>query len=1247
MLRKLLSFTTAFIVATGFVAMAQSGEIKGKVLDKTTKEPLPFANVVVELNGSQAGGAQTDFDGNFTIKPLTPGRYDLKASFVGYNPISVTGVLVSADKITFQDLAMGKGAIDITAIDVVSYKNPIIDKGNPSTQTTVTQEEIKVAPTRDVRSVASTTAGVYQEDEGESVNVRGSRDNATDYYIDGIKVRGSTSLPQSGVEQITVVTGGVPAQYGDATGGIINITTRGPSKEFFGGIEYVTSEIFDQYGYNLVGANISGPIWSRKNKEGKVEKTLMGFFLAAEYQSEKDPDPSAIGMYKVKDEVWDDISRNPLSPSLTSGTSFNRKSEFLNASSFEKIKYKQNVPAKSYRFSGKLDVQPFNNLTLTFGGSYDQKADYGYADNFIFTYSLFNSDENPERINSAWRVFGRLTHKLGSSKTDSEASASVLKNTFYSIQADYSKTQRIFQDGEHGDNYFNYGYLGRYDVTKKKGLSYTLEVDTITGDTTFYQQSIPSDSVLSYYTPGGMNALTEAYINQYLQLTGFYDDPAANYVGNFENLTQIVNNGGLRNGDNPRNVYSMWRNSGYQYPQYDMAETSQFRISAQLSTDLKNHAISAGFEYEQRKDRGFRVYTTSIANGGLWGLMRLRANEHNRDLDLDNPIISYVNGNTFYHYDRNYTNEGGIPGFFEFLRERLSSMGYQNVSTTDFINIDNLDPSVFSLDLFSADELLNGGNELISYYGRNYTGEEKTGAVAFEDFWTAKDSRGNFTRPIGAFEPIYMAGYIQDKFAINDLIFNIGVRIDRFDANQKVLRDKYLLYPAKTAGQVAPDRPSNIGSDYIVYVSDVSNPTGAQIVGYRDGDDWYDANGTFISNPQLLADQSGGKIAPWLVDSSLANNGVQTSKFKPSDSFKDYDPDITIMPRISFSFPISDEALFFAHYDVLTQRPPSRTRNNPLDFYYFESQGRTLNNPDLKPEKTIDYEIGFRQALSKSSAFTISAFYRELRNMIQFTKVNYAFPRSYQTFENIDFGTVKGLTLGYDLRRTGNVRLAANYTLQFADGTGSADNSADRLVNNGQPNLRAIAPLDFDQRHAFTVSLDYRYADGKDYNGPMIKNTQIFANTGFNVIFRAGSGTPYSRFREARTEANSLGVQQIGTGSLDGEINGSRKPWQFRVDIKLDRDFKIKFGQSEGSKYITMNLYIQVQNLLNAKNVITVYRYTGNPTDDGYLASSLGQQEAAQQVDPVAFTDQYNIKLNNPDHYSLPRRARIGIKLDF
>ncbi|MBK5286489.1 MAG: carboxypeptidase-like regulatory domain-containing protein, partial [Bacteroidia bacterium] len=127
---------SAFLFS-GLTAVAQTGSIQGKVVDKTTKEPIPFANVAAYMNGSLIGGAQTDFDGKFSIKPLNPGSYDVKTSIIGYGPKEVTSVLVSTDKITFLDFDISKG-IDIDVVDVVGYKVPLIDKGNPSTQSTIT-----------------------------------------------------------------------------------------------------------------------------------------------------------------------------------------------------------------------------------------------------------------------------------------------------------------------------------------------------------------------------------------------------------------------------------------------------------------------------------------------------------------------------------------------------------------------------------------------------------------------------------------------------------------------------------------------------------------------------------------------------------------------------------------------------------------------------------------------------------------------------------------------------------------------------------------------------------------------------------------------------------------------------------------------------------------------------------------------------------------------------------------------------
>jgi hypothetical protein len=361
------------------------------------------------------------------------------------------------------------------------------------------------------------------------------------------------------------------------------------------------------------------------------------------------------------------------------------------------------------------------------------------------------------------------------------------------------------------------------------------------------------------------------------------------------------------------------------------------------------------------------------------------------------------------------------------------------------------------------------------------------------------------------------------------------------------------------------------------------------------------------------------------------------------------------MPRVQFSFPISDQAQFFAHYDVLTQRPlSSLSRMDPFQYLWLESisTNAILNNPDLKPERTTDYELGFKQTVSNSSTLSISTYYREMRDMVQIVAVNYAYPTTYKTYGNRDFGTVKGLKLTYDLRRTENIRLTANYSLQFADGTGSNTFSGYNIINSGSPNLRTPIPLDFDQRHNIVVSFDYRYGNGIAYNGPVLFGRQLFSGAGLNVVFRTGSGVPYTRQGNV-TEGNAssqnvvFGVSQ--KTSLKGDINGSRLPWQFKMDIRLDKNFNILWNKKAGSEKKTafLNVYFLIQNVLNTANIIRVYSYTGNANDDGYLTSPDVQNAIKGQLNEQSFRDYYAIKVNDPSNYSLPRRIRVGLIMNF
>ena len=1232
MMKRILLIIGIVLAAYALAFSQTSGTLKGRVTDKETGEPIPFASIVVESGGTMLNGGTSDFDGYFTIKPITPGSYDVKASYIGYKTFQVSGFIVGADKTVFQNFKLSPSAEMLDVVEIVEYKVPLIEKDNTTSGATITSEEVAKMPNRSANAVATTVGGVFSRD-GERGSVRGTRPDATVMYVDGIRVIGSSSIPPSAIEQVSVILSGMPAQYGDVTGAVINVTTKGPSRIFGAGVELESSKFLDAYGYYRGGLNINGPLWI-KNKGEKNERSILGFFIAGDFLYQEDGRRSAIGTWKATDATKDYLASNPLRPT-SQGDGTYPNAAYITKSGMTLNDFTDDSERLAANISAKVDIKVSNTVNASIGGTFN----YNKGRIFSTANSMYNSKNNGESTNYTYRVFGRLTQRFPTEKE----STSLFKNFYYTLQVDYSKSHNQFESQNFGDDLFKYGYLGTFNTYSER--SYEWGTDEASGFEGFLQNGFRD--TLYTFNPGTENSDLSNYTSY------IYDNLAAFQTEKIENQDQLQLLNGMVNGQGPNSIYGMWNPVGVPFNGYGYSEQGRWGASLSASLDIGNHAVKFGFQYDQRNYKSWNVNPT-----GLWSRMRELTNFHIQELDLTNPIP--IVGTDTVNYNRKY--DGSIQyAFDKNLREKLGL----NTNGTDYIYIDSYDMStgtvsyfdangntqtahydgdLYELDMFSADELLNNGNGYVGYYGYNYDGSDISGNPTLDDFFNKRDANGNYTRTMGAFEPVYMAGYIQDKFAFNDLIFNVGLRIDRFDANQYVLKDPYLLYPAYTAGDLniwngnAVSKPNNIDDDYSVYVDNASDPTA--VVGYRDGDTWYDAAGIEITDPEIL--NMGSGVSPWLQDPNQREVGMS--------SFKDYDPDIKVMPRISFSFPISDEALFFAHYDILTLRP-NNNRMDPTNYLFFDNR-TLLSNPNLEPSQTIDYELGFKQVISSSSSLSIAAYYKEIRNEIQMFRYTGAYPRSYNSYNNIDFGTTKGLTLSYDLRRTNNARVRASYTLQFAEGTGSGENTQAGLIAAGLPNLRTVTPLNYDRRHQFNVLLDYRYASGKDYNGPVIERAdktpvQLLANTGVSFTLTGGSGTPYTR------QANITSALSGGTRELEGTINGSRLPWQFRIDAKIDRDIYFKMGknaepgQADDRREIYLNVYVTVNNILDTKNVMGVWAATGDPDDDGYLASADWQTEIETQLDPYAYRQNYSIFIDRPGNYSSPRTIRLGVILNF
>lgn len=471
-------------------------------------------------------------------------------------------------------------------------------------------------------------------------------------------------------------------------------------------------------------------------------------------------------------------------------------------------------------------------------------------------------------------------------------------------------------------------------------------------------------------------------------------------------------------------------------------------------------------------------------------------------------------------------------------------------------------------------------NSDFQYYGYSYDGtSEYDGA---DQFFTSGDAHKE-----GPKKPLYIAGYVQDKFEVADLVLNVGFRVDHFDAKEEVAIDP-------------------------------QNPFGAK--------------GT-----------PGGGV------------------FEQRD-LKKSTPTTTVSPRLGFSFPITDRAHFHAQYGTFLQMPALQyvlISKTWFDRYASGDAGFStrIPNPDLKPERTISYEIGFQTLVTDNFSVSITGFYKEIKDLIQSRNVGTAtapaYPSSYETFENVDFGTVKGFDFILALRRTKNVAVTLNYTLGFANGTGSDPNTQSRLSWIQTENPKIVVPLDFDRRHVGSLNVDYRTSANE---GPMLGDVYPFEKAGLSVLFTFNSGVPYTQ--SVITNPFYGGVTEVRP---TGAINGSYTPWNFRFDLKLDRSFNV--GP------LNMTASLSVLNLLNADNVNSVarlgidgagttpgvYRGTGLPDNSGFLTSPEGQQEiakyAGQTVNvngrPMTYTQVFQGREANPANFGIPRQIRFGLRLEY
>lgn len=364
----LISLLIILISAGSLLFAGITGKISGKIFDKETNEPIIGANVIIE--GTYFGAA-ADLDGYYFINNVTPGKYSLKFSAIGYRNVTVENVAVRIDLTTNVDVQLSSEAVTLGEV-VVQATQPLVTKDLTSTSAIVSSEEIKMMPVENLHQVVNLQAGVVDG------HFRGGRSGEVAYLIDGIPVNDvfngslSVTVENNAIRQLEVISGTFNAEYGSALSGVVNIVTKEGSQKFEAFASVYLGNYFTQHSdifYNLNRANLSGPKDFQFNFSGPT-KILDGltFFVNGRYFKDDG--------YFYGRRIYNNWDTAPTIPDEAN------PSFFINHNTGDGAYVAMN-PEENKSFSGKLT--------------------YGLQD-WKFTYSFFWDDHQNRYYNHAFRL---------------------------------------------------------------------------------------------------------------------------------------------------------------------------------------------------------------------------------------------------------------------------------------------------------------------------------------------------------------------------------------------------------------------------------------------------------------------------------------------------------------------------------------------------------------------------------------------------------------------------------------------------------------------------------------------------------------------------------------------------------------------------------------------------------------------------------------------------------------------------
>lgn len=261
------------LLGVSVAAVAQNyGKISGRIVEASTGNPLPGANIVVEGTGK---GSATGKDGRFVILQIEPGVYTVVVTYIGYQQQRMDGVVVRANRIATVNFSLREAVLEGQGV-VITAQRPVVEKDNTATLRSVNSREIADLPTTTVSDVLRIQPGVVN---AGGLHLRGGRSGEISYIIDGVpltdplysSLNSSEVLNRDIISEMQVISGTYSAEYGNAMSGIINITTKEGSGKFMAEVDAKSSALGVEpasvdNNNNVIRSNFSGSLFSQKTK---------------------------------------------------------------------------------------------------------------------------------------------------------------------------------------------------------------------------------------------------------------------------------------------------------------------------------------------------------------------------------------------------------------------------------------------------------------------------------------------------------------------------------------------------------------------------------------------------------------------------------------------------------------------------------------------------------------------------------------------------------------------------------------------------------------------------------------------------------------------------------------------------------------------------------------------------------------------------------------------------------------------